>query len=271
VNSPAPMSPGEVARAVIAGVSQLMAGQLSPPEREAQLDQLAELYAEQTDVQHPFAPLDDSPPRSRAALREHLAEASARTSGVERFAPLNTMVHNTGDPEVVVAEFAYAVSVGGHEFRVPCITVIRVRDGQIVESRDYAHQVAMARAAGQAEALAHQLLAASDHAGRERTGRMLAQRMHDAFNALDLAAAEEIFAADFYSHPLRTRGVEAVTDRWQAMRASAPALRTEVIDVIADGDRAVVRSRFSDHTGELLEILRIQDGRIAELWGARTN
>jgi predicted SnoaL-like aldol condensation-catalyzing enzyme len=95
-------------------------------------------------------------------------------------------------------------------------------------------------------------------------------RLVPAFNTLDLAAADEIFSADFYSHPLKTRGVEAVKDRWRAMRAAAPALGTEVIDVITQGDRAVVRSRLNDHTGELLEILRIEDGRIAELWGART-
>lgn len=45
-------------------------------------------------------------------------------------------------------EFAYAISAHGRESRVPCIFVVRVRDGRIVESRDYAHHLAMARALG---------------------------------------------------------------------------------------------------------------------------
>jgi predicted ester cyclase len=55
------------------------------------------------------------------------------------------------------------------------------------------------------------------------------------------------------------------------MRAGAPDLRTEVVDVIAEGDRVAIRSRLSDGSGELLELLRINKGQIAELWGARTS
>jgi hypothetical protein len=36
---------------------------------------------------------------------------------------------------------------------------------------------------------------------RDESAR-LAHRMHAAFNARDIAAIDEIFAADFYSHPL---------------------------------------------------------------------
>ena len=48
-------------------------------------------------------------------------------------------------------------------------------------------------------------------------------------------------------------------------------LRTEVLDVIAEGDRVAIRSRLSDGSGELFELLRINKGPIAELWGARTS
>jgi predicted ester cyclase len=64
-------------------------------------------------------------------------------------------------------------------------------------------------------------------------------------------------------------GSEPVKTRWRAIRDAAPDLRTEIVDVLADGDRAVVRSRMNDGTGELFELLRIAGGRIVELGGAR--
>jgi ketosteroid isomerase-like protein len=141
--------PGDVARAVAAGVSRLMAGHLAPAEREEQLDELAACYAAVTDVRHPFAPAGDTPLRTRGELRAHFA--AAPSAGVERFEPVDAVVHLTADPEVVVFEFAYAVSAHGVESTVPNIFVVRVRDGQIVESRDYAHHLAMARALGRSE------------------------------------------------------------------------------------------------------------------------
>ena len=150
----APKVPADVVRAVAAGVSRLVAGRLTQLERDVQVDQLADLYADQTDVRHPFAPLGDTPLRSRAELREHFAAAGAQTVGAERFEPIGMVVHHTDDPEVVVVEFAYAGSAGGRDFAVPCIFVVRVRDGKIVESRDYGDHVGLARAFGRLEALA---------------------------------------------------------------------------------------------------------------------
>lgn len=62
---------------------------------------------------------------------------------------------------LVVVEFAYAVSTRGREVEVPCVLVVRVRDGVIVQSRDYADHVAMARAVGRLDVLAAALLAES--------------------------------------------------------------------------------------------------------------
>jgi ketosteroid isomerase-like protein len=152
-------APADVAREIARGVSRLVAGRLTPAEREAQLDALAALYAERTDVRHPFAPLGDRPLRSRAELREHFAAAGGLTAGAERFEPVDTVVHATGDPEVVVVEFAYAGSAGGREFRIPCIFVLRVRDGQIVQSRDYGDHIGLARAFGRLEQLTSALSA----------------------------------------------------------------------------------------------------------------
>jgi ketosteroid isomerase-like protein len=64
-------------------------------------------------------------------------------------------VHTTTDPEVIVAEFEYAGTIvaTGEPFRVPAIFVLRVRDGLIVESRDYIDHLSMIRARGQVDEL----------------------------------------------------------------------------------------------------------------------
>jgi ketosteroid isomerase-like protein len=118
-------------------------------------DALPGLYAEQVDVRHPMAPGGDEPLLTRAALREHFGVAGPRVAGTVRFQPDNIRIHETQDPEVIVAEFDYAGTViaTGEPFRVPCVFVVRVRDGLIVESRDYIDHIAMARARGQLDQL----------------------------------------------------------------------------------------------------------------------
>jgi ketosteroid isomerase-like protein len=137
-------APETVVRAVADGVSRLITG---VGDREEVLDQLAGLYAETTDVRHPFAPLGDTPLRSRAELRTHFA-AVAVDPDVERFEPVERRLLHTADPEVVVYEFDYVGVVGGRSFSVPCVFVVRVRDGVIVESRDYTDHIGFARTFG---------------------------------------------------------------------------------------------------------------------------
>ncbi|MEO6090901.1 MAG: nuclear transport factor 2 family protein [Umezawaea sp.] len=157
---PQPSAPADVIRAVAAGVSRLITGNLTEEQEQAQLDHLAGMYAEHTDVRHPFAPTGDTPLRTRAELRRHFADGPARARGADRFEPVGE-VHETADPEVVVFEFSYVGSVNGRPFEVPCVFVARVRDGVIVESRDYADHVAMARAFGRLDHLATALAAES--------------------------------------------------------------------------------------------------------------
>jgi ketosteroid isomerase-like protein len=118
-------------------------------------DALPGLYAERVDVRHPMAPGGDHPLLSRDALREHFGVAGPRVAGTVRFQPDDIRIHETQDPEVIVAEFDYAGTViaTGEPFRVPCVFVVRVRDGLIVESRDYIDHLAMARARGQLDQL----------------------------------------------------------------------------------------------------------------------
>jgi predicted enzyme related to lactoylglutathione lyase/ketosteroid isomerase-like protein len=148
-----PARPADVVRAVATGVGRLTAGDLTPKEREEQLDRLAACYAEHTDVRHPMALTAGSPLRTRVEVREHFARAATRLAGLEHFETVDAVVYTTEDPEVVIFEFGYAICAGGHEFTVPNIYVVRVREGQIVESRDYTDHVAMARGLGRLDAL----------------------------------------------------------------------------------------------------------------------
>ncbi|MDG4821367.1 nuclear transport factor 2 family protein [Asanoa sp. WMMD1127] len=146
-------TPEETVRTVAAGVCRIMRGGLTTAEEVAQFDELAACYAEHTDVRHPLNPLGDTPLRSRAALREHFS-AGTRPTGVQRYDVVDDHVHTTADPEVVIFEFRYAGMVDGRPFTMPCIFVVRVCDGEIVESRDYVDHVAGARAFGRLPALA---------------------------------------------------------------------------------------------------------------------
>jgi ketosteroid isomerase-like protein len=132
------MTPREVFLRLVHGVA------------DGDIGALPALYAEQTDVRHPMSPYGDQPLLSRGALREHFSGAGPRVAGVVRYQPDNIRIHETQDPEVIVAEFDYAGTViaSGEPFRVPCVFVLRVRDGLIVESRDYIDHVGMARARG---------------------------------------------------------------------------------------------------------------------------
>ncbi|MEJ3657544.1 nuclear transport factor 2 family protein [Actinomycetes bacterium KLBMP 9759] len=108
---------------------------------------LPALYAERTDVRHPMAPLDTPPLTTRDELREHFGRPAAAQTLDLRIRPVDIVVHETADPEVIVAEFSYAGThpETGAEFAVPCVFVMRVRDGEIVESRDYIDHLRLAR------------------------------------------------------------------------------------------------------------------------------
>ena len=138
-----PRTPTEVFHELVDGVERLVGGD------QSQVDRLAALYAEQTDVRHPMAPLGDTPLRTREELRRHFAAGPGDSPGLTGFHAADIRVHETADPEVVVAEFTYR----GEGFAVPCIFVLRVRDGLIVESRDYTAHLEFVRLAGRLDDL----------------------------------------------------------------------------------------------------------------------
>jgi uncharacterized protein len=130
-----PRSPREVFLALVNGIAA------------GNLDGLADLYAEEIDVVHPFDPLHGAPLRTRDELRERLESAGARPRQRRRVG--NVTIHETTDPEVIVAEFEYQGTADtGEPYALPAVFVMRVRNGEIVSSRDYHDHLASARAGG---------------------------------------------------------------------------------------------------------------------------
>jgi ketosteroid isomerase-like protein len=130
-------SPREVFLALVNGVA------------DGRWEELPRLYAEETDVVHPFDPLRGPALRTRGELREHFRPAGDGPRPRRRVA--NITIHETADPEVIVAEFEYqgAMAGSGEPYALPGIFVLRVRDGEIVSSRDYFDHVTAARVRGQ--------------------------------------------------------------------------------------------------------------------------
>jgi ketosteroid isomerase-like protein len=113
-------------------------------------------------VEQPMSPRP-GPVTGREELRRHFAAAAA---GPLELSPRTIAVHETSDPEVIIAEYEYEVhnTETGGRTTVANIQVLRVRDGLIVASRDYHDHLRLAATAGRAGELA----AALDGAGRGR-------------------------------------------------------------------------------------------------------
>lgn len=103
---------------------------------------LADLYAEDAVVEQPFAPHRIE---GRAAIAAHFAAASR---GSLTLTARDVVVHETTDPEVIIAEFTYdgVVTTTGRTLTTANIQVLRVRDGLIIASRDYHDHATLAAA-----------------------------------------------------------------------------------------------------------------------------
>jgi len=142
-----PRTPHDVFHQLVDGVARLVAGDTE------QVDRLAALYAQHTYVEHPMSPLGDCPMRTREELRRHFAGMTGGNPALRGYHAADIVIHDTADPEVIIAEFAYQGEGDQGPFRVPCVFVLRVRDGEIVASRDYVDHLAIARITGRLDAL----------------------------------------------------------------------------------------------------------------------
>ena len=99
--------------------------------------------------------------------------------------------------------------------------------------------------------------------------RAAARRMYAAFNDHDHTAALQILSPDFHSHPLGTIGPQSVVESWDRFHDAFPDARVTVEDMIVEGDTVAVRLAvhgIPDQSPTMLEMYRVRDGRIAELW-----
>lgn len=101
----------------------------------------------------------------------------------------------------------------------------------------------------------------------------------------DIAAADALLAPDFSLHvplPVSGTGTEAINAVIVSCRAAFGGLHVTIEDMIAEGDRVTCRfTARGVHNGEFMgvhptgmeimmtgiEIFRLKDGKIAELWG----
>jgi ketosteroid isomerase-like protein len=139
--TPEPEEPGTVFERLVHGVAG------------GRWDELTELYAEETHVTHPFLP-GSGVVRTHEELREHFAAGKALNPG---FAVADLVTYQGTDPEVLIGEFAYQGDFGGRPVRIANIFAMRIRDGLIVESRDYGDHLGIAGDTGQIPELAARL------------------------------------------------------------------------------------------------------------------
>jgi steroid delta-isomerase-like uncharacterized protein len=114
--------------------------------------------------------------------------------------------------------------------------------------------------------------------------KTLARRwFEDLFSRGDLDAANEILSADFVDHLSHEdeRGLEELRRYVTVYRAAFPDIQDTVVDIVAEGDKVVVRwTSRGTHQGEFMGIaptgrhvtftgmrlFRIAENKIAESW-----
>lgn len=116
--------------------------------------------------------------------------------------------------------------------------------------------------------------------------KALIRRIVDSFNTGDLDTAEPCFSEDFVDHgrPFLPPGRQALRAFYEGMSQAIADFRITVEDMVAEGDRVVVRAVATGrHVGELMgipatgrqftlhviDINRIVDGRIVERWAVQ--
>ncbi len=110
--------------------------------------------------------------------------------------------------------------------------------------------------------------------------------VEEGYNAGNMAVLDELFDADFVNHdPAQpaVRDLQGLKQLIMAHHAAFADVRTTVEDLVAEGDKVVKRFTVrGTHTGDLngipatgkqftlegIDILRLADGKIQEIWVA---
>src|SRR5689334_6244590 len=103
-------------------------------------DGLADLFAPDAVIEVPFAGPPGRPARleGRESIRANARQVIASPLRLENYEVAE--LHQTQDPEVVIAEVRTTgtVTTTGRSFATTSVQILRIRDGQIVRSRDFA-------------------------------------------------------------------------------------------------------------------------------------
>ncbi|WP_433440135.1 nuclear transport factor 2 family protein [Nonomuraea sp. CA-141351] len=131
----------------VAGAHQIV-GQLLSLVAHGPCEEMADLFAEDAVFEMPYLPPGvPAQEPGRETFRAHLREGAL----VQRFdAVTDARIHQTADPEVVIAEYRLhgTVTATGRRFASDLVMVARVRDGLIVSHRSYANPLDAAVAFG---------------------------------------------------------------------------------------------------------------------------
>jgi hypothetical protein len=111
---------------------------------------MADCYAQHVVMEMPFAAAAVSPSRAETTREELRSRFQAGRAGRRYSSLSNVTIHETADPEVIVAEYELHGEMGatGEPFRMRFVMVVTIKDGQIVHSRDYSDPIAGARLLG---------------------------------------------------------------------------------------------------------------------------
>jgi len=104
--------------------------------------------------------------------------------------------------------------------------------------------------------------------------KAIIRRLFDeALNQGKLELVDELFSADFMdrSTPEQRPGPQGVRDFFVEVRNRYPEIKVTIEDMIAEGNRVVVRTLWRSSTpkplnGRLIQIFHLENGRIIEEW-----
>jgi len=107
---------------------------------------MADCYADRFVIEMPFAG-GLAPERSELTREEFRARVTAGLAARRYTRAIDVRVHDTADPDVIVAEYRLEgrKGVDAIPFSLPFVMIITVRDGLIVHSRDYSNPIDGAR------------------------------------------------------------------------------------------------------------------------------
>jgi steroid delta-isomerase-like uncharacterized protein len=120
----------------------------------------------------------------------------------------------------------------------------------------------------------------------EQNKALLSRLMKEVFSRGNISLVDELLAPDFVEHEELPPGIppgrEAVKQFSTLFRSAFPDLKITIDDIIAEGDKVVVRGIWSGtHKGEfmgiprtdksvsfeVIDIVRIVGGKVVEHWG----